>query len=50
MKQYRCPKCKAAVNSEKPLTYCVCGGKYENKVIEMLGKMGLEELFGKPRK
>lgn len=38
--KYVCPKCKIAVDSEKKLTYCICGGKYQTVLP------GLSEILG----
>lgn len=48
--KYVCPKCHTTVESNKELEYCVCGGKYQPNVSDLLDSLGLSDVFREPLK
>lgn len=45
MYKYVCPKCRARMESQVPLIYCVCGGKYVTPLDDIMAMA--ESMFGK---
>lgn len=48
-KEYICPKCRTKITSVKPLTYCICGGKYRttfDQLVDEYKNIKFEKIFG----